>query len=428
MHMPRISPGTGLRSVFWKSYPMDDRRYRTLVVLTHPIQYSAPILREMANHPKIDLLAAYCSMQNVEPTLDPDFGVEVAWDIPLLGGYRWVQVPNQALRPGLGRFLGLSNFGLWKMVRSGVFDAVVTLTGYRYASFWIVLAAAKSSGVSVLFGTDAHQLAPRDGSSWKVILKRLFWPRLFKLADVVIVPSSGGTALMRSLGIPSEQIVLTPYSVDNDWWIEESAKVNRLAIRAVWRIPDDAPVILFCAKLQTWKRPQDVLRAFAQADIKQSFLVFAGDGPLRSELEAEAISLGVANRVRFLGFVNQTKLPAVYQSCDLFVLPSEYEPFGVVVNEAMLCGCPVIVSDCVGARFDLVQHGSTGFIYPVGDVKALCGLLCELLPSREQLERMGKKARERMTDWSPRNNVEGVVEAIERAWRLQKKSRNGRPK
>ena len=296
---------------------MDDRRYRTLVVLTHPIQYSAPTLREMANHPKIDLLTAYCSMQNVEPTLDPDFGVEVAWDIPLLEGYRWVQVPNQSLRPGLGRFLGLSNFGLWKLIRSGDFDAVVTMTGYRYASFWIALAAAKASGASVLFGTDAHQLAPRDGNSWKVILKRWLWPCLFRLADIVIVPSSGGTGLMRSLGIPSERIVLTPYSVDNDWWIAESAKVNRRAVRAAWNIPDNALVILFCAKLQTWKRPHDVLHAFAQADIKDSFLVFAGDGPLRSKLEAEASSLGVANRVRFLGFVNQTKLPPIYRSCDL---------------------------------------------------------------------------------------------------------------
>jgi glycosyltransferase involved in cell wall biosynthesis len=406
---------------------MDDRRYRTLVVLTHPIQYSAPTLREMANHPKIDLLTAYCSMQNVEPTLDPDFGVTVAWDIPLLEGYRWVQVPNQSFRPGLGRFFGLSNFGLWKLIRSSDFDAVVIMTGYRYASFWIALAAAKASGTSFLFGTDAHQLAPRDGNSWKVILKRWLWPFLFRLADIVIVPSSGGTGLMRSLGIPSERIVLTPYSVDNDWWIAESAKVNRRAVRAAWNIPDNTLVILFCAKLQTWKRPHDVLHAFAQANIKDSFLVFAGDGPLRPKLEAEASSLGVANRVRFLGFVNQTKLPPIYRSCDLFVLPSEYEPFGVVVNEAMLCGCPVIVSNRVGARFDLVEPGSTGFIYPVGDVGALSGLLREMMSSRERLKRMGNKARERMTDWSPRNNVDGIVEAITRAWRLKNKSRNGEP-
>jgi glycosyltransferase involved in cell wall biosynthesis len=232
---------------------------------------------------------------------------------------------------------------------------------------------------------------------------------------------------MRSLGIPSERIVLTPYSVDNDWWIAESAKVNRRAVRAAWNIPDNTLVILFCAKLQTWKRPHDVLHAFAQANIKDSFLVFAGDGPLRPKLEAEARSLGVANRVRFLGFVNQTKLPPIYRSCDLFVLPSEYEPFGVVVNEAMLCGCPVIVSNRVGARLDLVEPGSTGFIYPVGDVGALSGLLREMMSSRERLKRMGNKARERMTDWSPRNNVDGIVEAITRAWRLKNKSRNGEP-
>ena len=404
---------------------MGDKRYRTLVVLTHPIQYSAPTLREMANHPQIDLLVAYCSMRNVKPTLEPDFGVEVAWDIPLLEGYRWVEVPNQSPCPGLGRFLGLFNFGLWRMIRSGNFDAVVILTGYRYASFWIMLAAAKSIGIPVLFGTDAHQLKPLDGTSWKIPVKGWFWPRLFNLADIVIVPSSGGITLMRSLNIPPEKIVLTPYAVDNRWWIQESGKVNRQAVRAEWSISADASVILFSGKLQSWKRPHDLLRAFAQADIKESFLVFAGDGPLRSSLEEEAALLGVADRVRFLGFVNQTRLPAVYRSCDLFVLPSEYEAFGVVVNEAMLCNCPVIVSDRVGARFDLVQNGTTGFIYPMGDIASLRGLLCELLASRDRLEQMGKDARNRMTDWSPTENVEGVAKGIDRAWRHKNKLKDG---
>ncbi len=396
---------------------MSERPYRVLFVLTHPVQYMSPLLRMMSKHPKLDILAAYCSLQGAQPEMDPDFGREVAWDIPLLDGYPWVQVPNRSLRPGLGRFFGLLNLGLWKKVRAGNFDAVVILTGYRYAAFWIAALAAKSKGLPILFGTDAHHIAPRDGRDWKMKFKKLFWPRLYGFADVVIVPSTGGVNLMHSLGVPSGRVVLTPYSVDNQWWTEQSADVNPSAVRAEWQIPEDASVVLFCAKLQPWKRPHDLLRAFAKANVKGAYLVFAGDGPLRASLETEARTLGIAERARFLGFVNQSGLPRVYTASDLFVLPSEYEPFGVVVNEAMLSGCAVIVSDQVGARFDLVRNGETGYVFPMGNIDALAALLADLLPAREKLQQMGSLARQRMADWSPKQNIEGVIHAIDVALR-----------
>src|SRR5207249_1328427 len=158
-----------------------------------------------------------------------------------------------------------------------------------------------------------------------------------------------------------------------------------------------------------------VLRAFAKAGVPQAHLVYAGEGPLRGELEAEAKSLGIAANVRFLGFRNQSQLPAVYRAADVLVLPSEYEPFGVVVNEAMLCGRPVIVSDRVGARFDLVESGRTGFVYPCGDVEELARLLASLLPDARRLKRLGCAARHRISTWSPEQNVEALVGAVERA-------------
>jgi hypothetical protein len=129
------------------------------------------------------------------------------------------------------------------------------------------------------------------------------------------VPSSGARELMLSLGLPSDHVTLTPYSVDNDWWIQKSAKVDRASVRAGWGASSADIVILFCAKLQPWKRPLDLLRAFAKAQVSKALLVFAGEGPLRSQLESESIALGVASRVRFLGFANQTQLPAIYTKC-----------------------------------------------------------------------------------------------------------------
>ena len=128
--------------------------------------------------------------------------------------------------------------------------------------------------------------------------------------------------------------------------------------------------------------------------------MIAGEGSLRASLEEEAKSLGIFARVRFLGFVNQSALPRVYRSADLFVLPSDYEAFGVVVNEAMLCGCPVIVSDRVGARFDLLQEGETGFVFPAGDVGSLARILKAVLPDRQRLQVISRAAAHRMASWS----------------------------
>ena len=371
------------------------------------------MFRRQAQHPELDPQVAYCSMRGAEAQLDPGFGIDVKWDVPLLGGYPWVSLPNRSPVPRSDSFFGLVNPGIWRLISKGKFDAVVLFTGYVCATFWIALAAAKWKGVPVLFGTDAHELAPRDHKAWKLRVKKWLWPKLFGLADVVLAPSSGTVALMRSLGIPGDRIALAPYCVDNDWWIAQSTKVDRRAVRARWNVPDNAVAILFCAKLQNWKRPQDLLRAFAQATGLNAYLVFAGEGPLRSALESEARSLGIADKVRFLGFVNQSGLPETYTASDIFVLPSEHEPFGVVVNEAMLCQCPVIVSDRVGAGFDLVRDAETGFVFPMGDVNALAEVLRRAVSDRERLRRMGEAARRRMASWSPADNIAGFLRSLE---------------
>jgi glycosyltransferase involved in cell wall biosynthesis len=301
------------------------------------------------------------------------------------------------------------------MIRRGSFDAVILLTGYACATFWIAMAAVKTSGIPVLFSTDATSFAPRDGKRWKSVVKKFLLPAIFRLADVVIIPSEAGRRFILSMGIPDSRVVLTPFVVDNIWWRQRASEVDRHTVRERWGIPDDALVVLFCAKLQPWKKPDDVLFAFAKAGIKGTYLVFAGEGSMRANLEATAKLLGIDERTRFLGFVNQTGLPPVYRSADLFVLPSEYDPCPVVVCEAMLCECPVILSDEIRGRFDLVKDGETGFIYPCGDVDALARVLINALKDRTKLKELSCAAVTRMETWTPRENVDGMALAVERA-------------
>ena len=394
---------------------MTQRPLRVLIIASHPVQYESPILRLLAQDPRVESETAYCSLQGAEPGIDPDFGVEVKWDIPLLDGYKWTLIRNRSWAPRIGSFFGLLNAGIWRKIRRGHFDAVVILTGYVYATFWIAVIAAKLSGVPVLFGTDATSLQPRDGRRWKISVKKLLLPAVFGLADIVIIPSEAGRQFILSLGIPDSRIVLTPFVVDNAWWRERACEVDRSEVRRKWGIPEDALVVLFCAKLQPWKRPGDVLKAFARANVAGTYLVFAGDGALRADLEASAKALGVAERTRFLGFVNQTGLPEVYRSTDLFVMPSEYDPCPVVVCEAMLSGCPVVLSDEIRGRFDLVIEGRTGYIYPCGNIDALAGILATVLRDSATLVELSRAAIARMETWSPREHVDALVSAAQRA-------------
>jgi glycosyltransferase involved in cell wall biosynthesis len=306
---------------------MPTRRFKVLAVASHPVQYMAPLFRLMASEPALDLHVAYCSLRGAQAALDPDFQVSVEWDLPLLDGYSWSEIPNRG--SGNESFWGLRNPGLKSLIRDGEFDAVLCYLGYVCASFWIVRNAAKAAGSAFLFGTDAHSLQPRDGKSWK--------------------------------------------------------------------------------------RPLDLLRAFSEAAVERSILVFAGDGPERCRLQEEAAKLDVLQRVRFLGFVNQSQLPAVYSSADVMVLPSDYEPFAVVVNEAMCCGCPVVASDRVGAARDLVAPLGPGFVFPVGGVAALARILRSAFSDREKLRERGCAGAIFVETHSPTRTVAATVEAIGKA-------------
>jgi glycosyltransferase involved in cell wall biosynthesis len=314
----------------------------------------------------------------------------------------------------------LFNPGLWTLIREGRFDAMY-VSGYFYASAWIAILAARWHGVPVIFSTDGHNLRTwSTQSNLKQRFKKFLVRRIYAFGAVVMAGSSGTIEYLKTIGVPQERILLGRNVVDNPWWTERAAAVDRSAVRASWKIPASSPVVLFCAKLQPWKAPQDVMEAFARANIPDSFLVYAGDGPLRATLEQRARELGLSERMRMLGFVNQSQLPSVYRAADLFVLPSLYEPFGLVVNEAMLCGCPVAVSDRVGAKYDLVREGENGYVFSAGNIDALAAIYRDFLPHPDKRKRMGEAARLRMETWSPREYINAMSDAVDRASRSRK--------
>ncbi|HEY2822290.1 MAG TPA: glycosyltransferase family 4 protein, partial [Candidatus Acidoferrum sp.] len=348
-----------------------------------------------------------------ESGYDPEFGANVQWDVPLLDGYKWTHIPNRG--SGAESFWAWRNTGLWKFIRQGKFDAVISHVGYVRVTFWIACAAARSVGIPFIFGTDASSIEPRDESKWKLAAKKIIWPAVFSLSGQVLTASSAGRDMMVSLGFPPDRVSMTLDTVDNDWWVTQANVADRGETRRALGFASNEKIILFCAKLQPWKRPIDLLRAFASAAIPAATLVFAGDGAQRAELENEAAALNVSNKVKFLGFVNQSQLPKLYRSADLMVIPSRYEPFGLVVNEAMLCSCPVVASDRVGAIRDLITHWETGYVYRCGQTDELAALLKNVLADPAHLQSVRERALERMKTWAPNASADALVEAVERA-------------
>ncbi len=385
-------------------------RYRLLLVLSHPVQYVAPLLRLMASHPCLEILVAYSNLRGATLAHDPGFGVEVQWDVPVVEGYPWVALHQSgedttAAPP-------ITYRALPDLLRTGNFDAVY-VGGYYFRDAWRAFLLARRYDIPLLLSTDAHSL-----DSWRVqspprrALKRMLLRQIYRRAARVLAGSSGTVTFLESLGVPREHILLAGNMVNNDWWIARASKVDRRAVRQSWNIPEEAAIALFCGKLQPWKRPLDALEAFARMNLRNAFLVFAGDGPMLAELQVRAGHLGVAERVRWLGFINQSQLPAVYTACDLLLLPSSYEPFGLVVNEAMLCGCPAIISDQVGAKFDLLSDSQTGFVYPCGNIELFSERLRYLIANSPARRQMATSARERMSKWRPEQNVEAYVKAV----------------
>jgi glycosyltransferase involved in cell wall biosynthesis len=175
------------------------------------------------------------------------------------------------------------------------------------------------------------------------------------------------------------------------------ARSQRLAIRRNWKIPDDAFTFLFCGKLQEKKHPEDILKALEILKNRQQLapihLLIVGSGDLEKQLRSRASRLDLP--VSFAGFLNQRELSSAYAASDALVLPSDAgETWGLVVNEAMACGLPAVVSDQVGCAEDLVQPGLTGVVYPCHNLDKLAEAMLSIASNPTTAQMMGANAAE----------------------------------
>lgn len=381
---------------------------KLVIVATHPVQYQVPWYRALARRSGVDLTVYFALLPNPEQQ-GVGFGVDFAWDVPLLDEYRWEALKNTARAPSLRGFFASRTPGVGEALARARPEAVI-VGGWNALPLLQALRACRRLGIPCLVRAESSGLRRRP--PWVRTVHRHL---LSRFDACLAIGRSNRDFYLRS-GVSAERIFPVPYFVDNERFAAQAARwmPERASIRAGWGIAPEEVCFLFAGKLVPKKRVLDFLAACGKArrsDPRIRALV-VGTG------EMDATARGFAARhesgAEFAGFLNQTEISRAYVAADCLVLPSDYgETWGLVVNEAMVHGLPAIVSDRVGCGPDLVVDGETGRIFPFGDVDALGRALLRMSAEDDRRSEMGRAARERVASHSAAQAVDGTLQAVE---------------
>ncbi|MEZ5582504.1 MAG: glycosyltransferase family 4 protein [Candidatus Competibacteraceae bacterium] len=363
----------------------------------------------MAHTPGIDLKVYFGMLPDADQQ-GVDFGVSFQWDVPLLDGYHWEVLVNNAKTPSLGTFAGISTPGIGRAIRAWR-PTMAVVTGWQsrmlIQAFW----ACRRLRMPLLARGDSNALAPR--SRWKKALHRL-WLRQF---NGFLAVGDANCRFYLQAGVHPRRIFYCPHFVDNERFCQLANVYSeeQLTLRRQWGIPPKSICFLYAGKLVPKKRIFDLLKALdiAKSQHPGLHLLIAGAGEL--ETQARGICGHSQSSNKFCGIpLNQTEIAKAYAVADCLVLPSDYgETWGLVVNVAMACGLPAVISDRVGCGPDLVKEGITGKNFPFGDIDALAASLVMLASDPGHLQQMGKNARELIfRDYSVEKAVEGTLAAV----------------
>lgn len=326
------------------------------VVSSHPVQYHAPLYRELAQ--RCDLRVFYAYRPDAMQQGREGFDTAFEWDTDLLGGYEHEFLRNRARDPRTDRFNGCDTPEIGERLRAGGFDAVM-VTGWNLRCYWQAVVACRRAGLPVIVRGDSQLATPR--SFWTRAIKTLAYPWMLKAFDAFAVVGQRNRDYLRHYGVAESRIFDSPHAVDTDFFARSAAVTDIAAVRRRLQTPEGHALLLYAGKFVAFKRISLLLDAAQR--LKQRgraiHVALVGAGPEAAALRIQVAAAGLS--ACFTGFLNQNELPAVYAAADLLVLPSDgRETWGLVVNEAFACGTPTVVADAVGSAPDLIRPGLSG--------------------------------------------------------------------
>ncbi|MBI5401681.1 glycosyltransferase family 4 protein [Candidatus Wolfebacteria bacterium] len=392
------------------------KKYKLAILTSHPIQYQTPLFKKISENSEIDLLVYFNWDFGIgKNSYDAEFGQKIKWDIPLLNGYKYKFLKNFSLMSSSG-FWGQINFGIINELRKNKYDAVL-IFGWNSFTNWLAFLTAFIFKIPVMLRGENPLNQELLKSKWKIKIKRIILGSLFKHISYFLYIGEENKKFYKYYGVPEKKLIFVPYAIDNERFMKagKSLGTQRELLRNKIGIGDNDIIILFVGKLIGKKCPMDLLKAYHKLTTYNlqltTHLIFVGDGALRPELEKYCKENNLES-VHFTGFKNQTELPEYYAMSDIFVLPSgEGETWGLVVNEAMCFGLPVIVSDRVGCGPDLVKQEENGYIFPIGNIEELAKKL-EVVFDKIKMKKFGEKSLNIINNYNYEDDIKSILDVL----------------
>lgn len=381
---------------------------RLAIVTTHPIQYNAPWFRLLAQQSDIEVKVFYTweASENVAK-YDPGFGKVIAWDIPLLEGYEYTFVRNIASDQGSHRYKGIDNPTLNKEIDAWGAQAILVF-GWAYKSHLGCIRHFKNK-IPVLFRGDSTLLDETGGI--KQIIRRVLLRYVYSFIDYALYVGQNNKNYYLKHGINERQLVFVPHAIDNDRFAADENTFHEEAKRwkATIGIPENCFTILFAGKLEAKKNPEYLLKLAKRLKDPDFRFVIVGNGEQEPMLKKAAEN---DNRIFFLDFQNQKKMPIIYRVGDVFVLPSKGpgETWGLAINEAMACGRPVITSTKTGGAIDMVADN--GIILDPDDIDTAEKYIRHLKSDQSYYRQQSGNAKSKVSAYSYKKVVETITELL----------------
>ena len=366
-------------------------RGNALVVYMEPTSYTVPLLDRLRSRWPGDIDVAY-----IGENLSQQWGGE--W-----GTHHGTVLPSSVVR-------ALAQ--VWRRIRSGKYS-VVHLAGWGHPVLMTSLLCAGLTGIATTVESDTQQ--PEQTPSWKRLVKSLAFPLLFRIPAAFLPGGSRQASYLRTFGVEDGRMTVARMTVDT---VRISAArdalgpIERERERAALGIPPRATVFLYVGRLEDYKGSRILLEAFERlpaTDTVAPTLLVVGDGSL-SGVVADATKR--SDRIIATGRLSGDSLLRAYGAADVFVLPSLRDSWGLVVNEAMASGLPVIATDRVGCVDDLVIEDRTGHVVESGSVEQLAAAMGSLMSDRPKRERLARGARDLIADWT----LEAEANVIVQVW------------
>jgi glycosyltransferase involved in cell wall biosynthesis len=373
---------------------------RRLVLLTEIISpYRIPLFNALAQHPDVDLHVVF--LAETDPSLRQ-------WQI-----YKEeIQFSYQVLpswRRRVGRYNALLNRGLVSALEKAAPD-VLLCGGYNYVASWQALFWARRRRIPFSLWSESNAQDLRRGYAPVEFLKDAFLRR----CDAFVVPGRSAQEYLRIHEIKEDIVFVAPNAVDNGLFARAAAlaRENEAGRRAELCLP--SRYFLFVGRLVREKGVFELLSAYAKLDAavrQQIGLVFVGEGSCREQLEKQASSIA-PGAIRFAGFAQRDEVATYYALADIFILPTYTDPWGLVVNEAMACGLPVILSRAAGCAADLVKEDWNRLLVPPGDEMSLRSAMDHLATRPDLCSTIGRHSREHICLYSPMTWSHGIAQMV----------------